>query len=80
MIITETHIQEGGYGNIHVRRMTKVGTCCRKAGHMTGGAAIYVHEAIPCYNEYNMTVKRQHEMERCAVGSVQAAGKGPPVK
>ena len=46
-VITETHVQEGGYSNIDIKGMARVGTCCRQAGMNKGGVATSAHETAP---------------------------------
>ena len=66
MIITETRIQEGGYDNVNVEGMARVSACGRKTGQTTGRVAIYVHDAAPCYSEYNQIVHEKREVAHCA--------------
>ena len=66
IIRTATHIQGGGYGNMDINGMTKVSTCCRKAGQTKGGAAANNRDAAPCYCDFSRIMQEKNELEHCA--------------
>ena len=66
IVITETYVQEEGYGEISIEGMTRACTSCGEKGKTKGGVAIYVSNMIPCYEEYSMITCEKNEIEHCA--------------
>ena len=59
LVSTGTNIQEGGYKDISLEGMTRVGAICMEKGHIKGGVAIFAGDDIPRYEDYSIVTRRK---------------------
>ena len=69
MVVSEKHKEGEGCGDIAIPGKSRISTCCRKTGQTKEGVVKYVHDTIPCYEEYSLLAQEKNGLGRRAVAA-----------